>query len=119
MIYQSGYHENLDELTGKYYDPQEFIDYKANVEKPLPMIYQSGYLTIKDYDRDFGTFLLDFPNNEVKKGFVALIASDYLKPRQEMGSWVRNVVISFRLFQAPTGKCKQLDTRPYRCAGRR
>ena len=96
--------ENLDELTGKYYDPQEFIDYKANVEKPLPMIYQSGYLTIKDYDRDFGTFLLDFPNNEVKKGFVALIASDYLKPRQEdylkprqeMGSWVRNVVLSLR-----------------------
>ena len=88
--------ENLDELTGKYYDPQEFIDYKANVEKPLPMIYQSGYLTIKGYDRDFGTFLLDFPNNEVKKGFVALIASDYLKPRQEMGSWVRNVVLSLR-----------------------
>ena len=88
--------ENLDELTGKYYDPQEFVDYKANVEKPLPMIYQSGYLTIKGYDRDFGTFLLDFPNNEVKKGFVALIASDYLKPRQEMGSWVRNVVISLR-----------------------
>ncbi|OUO64840.1 ATP-binding protein [Bacteroides sp. An269] len=88
--------ENLDELTGKYYDPQEFVDYKANVEKPLPMIYQSGYLTIKGYDRDFGTFLLDFPNNEVKKGFVALIASDYLKPRQEMGSWVRNVVLSLR-----------------------
>ena len=41
--------ENLDELTGRYYDPQEFIDYKATVEKPLPMIYQSGYLTIKDY----------------------------------------------------------------------
>lgn len=46
------------------------------------MIYQSGYLTIKDYDSEFGTFLLDFPNNEVKKGFVALIASDYLSPHQ-------------------------------------
>ena len=29
------------------------------------MIYQSGYLTIKDYNREFGTFLLDYPNNEV------------------------------------------------------
>ena len=38
--------DNLDEITGKYYDPREFIDYKATVEKPLPMIYQSGYLTI-------------------------------------------------------------------------
>ena len=70
--------EGLDELTGRYYDPAEFIDYKATVEKPLPMIYQSGYLTIKDYDPDFGTFLLDFPNAEVKKGFVILAAADYL-----------------------------------------
>jgi len=30
--------ENLNELTGKYYLPSQFIDYKANVEKPLPMI---------------------------------------------------------------------------------
>lgn len=38
-------------LTGRYYRPEEFIDYKANVEKPLPMIYQSGYLTIKDFNQ--------------------------------------------------------------------
>ena len=44
--------ENLDELTGKYYMPREFVDYKATVEKPLPMIYQSGYLTIKDFDKE-------------------------------------------------------------------
>ena len=88
--------ENLDELTGKYYDPQDFVDYKANVEKPLPMIYQSGYLTIKDYDWSIGTFLLDFPNNEVKKGFVSLVASDYLSPKQEFGGWVRNLVVALR-----------------------
>ena len=41
--------ENLDELTGKYYMPEQFIDYRADVEKPLPMIFQSGYLTIKEY----------------------------------------------------------------------
>ena len=69
--------DNLDEITGKYYDPQEFVDYKATVEKPLPMIYQSGYLTIKDYRPRRGTFLLDYPNNEVKKGFVSLVAADY------------------------------------------
>ena len=55
--------ENLNELTGKYYDTSEFIDYKADVERPLPMIYQSGYLTIKDYDRDSDSYLLDLPNN--------------------------------------------------------
>ena len=88
--------EDLNELTGRYYRPEEFIDYKADVEKPLPMIYQSGYLTIKNYDLDFGTFLLDFPNNEVKNGFVSLVASDYLKPREDMGNWIRSVVIALR-----------------------
>ena len=85
--------ENLDELTGRYYDPQEFIDYKATVEKPLPMIYQSGYLTIKDYKSRRGTFLLDFPNNEVKKGFVSLAAADYFKPaRTEVNSWIQDLL---------------------------
>lgn len=38
--------EQMNELTGKYYDASEFIDYKADVERPLPMIYQSGYLAL-------------------------------------------------------------------------
>ncbi|MBQ8888485.1 MAG: AAA family ATPase, partial [Bacteroidaceae bacterium] len=37
--------ENLNELTNRFYTTQQFIDYKADVEMPLPMIYQSGYLT--------------------------------------------------------------------------
>ena len=84
--------ENLNELTGKYYDPSQFIDYKADLEKPLPMIYQSGYLTIKDCDLDMGTFLLDFPNNEVKKGFVTLVANNYLQSAEDSGSWARDIV---------------------------
>ena len=84
--------ENLNDLTGKYYDPSQFIDYKADVEKPLPMIYQSGYLTIKDCDLEMGTFLLDFPNNEVKKGFVTLVANNYLQSEKDSGSWARDIV---------------------------
>ena len=75
-------HERMNEFTVKYYTPAEFIDYKADVERPLPMIYQSGYLTIKAYDRDFNTFLLDFPNNEVKGGFLTMVASSYLQPTE-------------------------------------
>ena len=78
--------EDLNELTGRYYRPEEFVDYKADVEKPLPMIYQSGYLTIKDYNLRRGTFLLDFPNNEVKNGFVSMVASSYLKPKESVDS---------------------------------
>ena len=84
--------ENLNELTGKYYDPSQFVDYKADVEMPLPMIYQSGYLTIKGYNMKQNTFLLDFPNNEVKKGFVTIVANDYLGTKTDTGSWARDVV---------------------------
>ena len=78
--------ENLNELTGKYYDSSDFVDYKADVEKPLPMIYQSGYLTIKEYDPDSDSYLLDLPNNEVKKGFLTLIASNYLGTKESAGT---------------------------------
>ena len=58
------------------------------------MIYQSGYLTIKDYDWEEGTFLLDFPNNEVKAGFLTAVASNYLHPAEDTG------VLAFRLSKA-------------------
>ena len=88
--------ENLNELTGKYYRPSQFIDYKADVEKPLPMIFQSGYLTVKDCDLDMDSYLLDFPNNEVKNGFVTMVAADYLKSKTDTGSWVLKAVKALR-----------------------
>ena len=88
-------HENLNDLTGKYYDVADFIDYKADAERPLPMIYQSGYLTIKAYDPLTGTFMLDLPNNEVKRGFATAIANNYLQPKvpvlSEMAQLVRTL----------------------------
>ena len=104
----SHFNENMNELTGKYYSMEEFVDYKADVEKPLPMIYQSGYLTIKDYNIDFNTFLLDFPNNEVKNGFLTMVASSYLKPKEETGGWIRDVVMAMR--KGETDNIKTLFT---------
>lgn len=87
-------HEGINDLTGKYYEPKMFVDYKADVEKPLPMIYQSGYLTIKDHDMRRNRFLLDFPNNEVRSGFLSMIASGYLKNRNEnISTWIGDAVI--------------------------
>lgn len=87
--------ENLNELTGRYYDTTEFVDYRADVERPLPMIYQSGYLTIKGYDKLTGTFLLDFPNDEVKRGFATAVTTGYLKPKtlvlSDMAQMVRSL----------------------------
>lgn len=78
--------------TGQRYKEQMFVDYKADREMPLPMIFQSGYLTIKEVDTRFGTYLLDFPNREVREGMVTLLANNYLQPRQEPSSWVVNMI---------------------------
>ena len=78
--------EQMDDITGKYYAPKEFIDYKADVEQPLPMIYQSGYLTIKKFDLRRNMFLLDYPNNEVKDGFLSLVAAKYSETGT-IGDW--------------------------------
>lgn len=84
----SHFDENFDELVGKYYGVPQFDDYKADVEKPLPMIYQSGYLTIKAYDQDTESFLLDIPNNEVREGLMVVLANSYLKTKEDSGSWL-------------------------------
>ena len=76
--------------------PEQFVDYRADVEKPLPMIFQSGYLTIKDYDRDMNAFKLDFPNEEVKRGFITMLANCYLQPKESMDSWLMTAVKSLK-----------------------
>jgi len=44
---------------------------------PIPLIYQSGYLTIKGYDERFGIYQLGFPNREVEEGFVRYLMPFY------------------------------------------
>lgn len=108
--------ENMDEITGKFYFPEEFIDYKANVEQPLPMIYQSGYLTIKKFDLRRNMFLLDYPNDEVKKGFLSLVASSYFNTRESIYSWVNNAAYQLeggKLDDFRTGLTSFLASIPY------
>ena len=100
--------ENINELVGKYYDASQFIDYKADVEQPLPMIYQSGYLTIKDCNIEDNTYLLDFPNEEVRNGFIDTVASRYFANITQNTSWVLDVTDCLR--KGDTAKFEKLMT---------
>lgn len=40
-----------------------------NITDPVPVLYQSGYLTIKEYDKERKQYRLGFPNEEVRQGF--------------------------------------------------
>lgn len=50
---------------------------------PLPLLYQSGYLTIKNYNPRFMTYQLGFPNGEVERGFTKFLYMYYTPIRQE------------------------------------
>ncbi len=61
-----------EEVSG---DVLNSIDSMSN--NPIPVIYQSGYLTIKGYDERFETYRLGFPNREVEQGFIKYLLPFY------------------------------------------
>ena len=70
------------------------IDSASN--NPIPVIYQSGYLTIKDYEPEFKIYRLGFPNQEVEEGFMKYLLPFYTniqasKSPFEIGRFVREV----------------------------
>ncbi|MDR0612937.1 MAG: ATP-binding protein [Dysgonamonadaceae bacterium] len=62
---------NLPRFENDIHVPVNYItDYRADAADPVPVLYQSGYLTIKKYDSVTGLYTLGFPNEEVKYGFL-------------------------------------------------
>lgn len=61
---------------------------------PVPLLYQSGYLTIKGYDREFNEYTLDYPNEEVAHGFardLLKICSRCEEPENIIKNFVKSV----------------------------
>ena len=51
----------------------------------LPLMFQTGYLTLKDYDADNEVYTLDYPNKEVKQSYLAMLANNYIQSPIETG----------------------------------
>lgn len=68
---------DLREMEGIEVNEASLSDDRADINNPIPMIYQSGYLTIKDYDERFRMYTLGFPNEEVKYGFLNFVSPFY------------------------------------------
>jgi len=80
-----------EELTVDTLNSIEIMD-----ENPLPLLYQSGYLTIKGYDERFKTYRLGFPNREVEEGFVKYLVPFYspnkaAHPLMYIGNFIKEV----------------------------
>ena len=62
-----------------YANANVLTDYRYDNPNPVPLFYQTGYLTIKGYDRKYMSYLLDYPNDEVKYGFLDSLAPMFLQ----------------------------------------
>ena len=65
-------------IDGVEVQPSDFAEYRADVDNPIPMLYQSGYLTITGYDREVDLYTLKFPNDEVRYGFLNFLMPYYM-----------------------------------------
>lgn len=54
---------------------------------PVPVIYQSGYLTIKGYDKRFDLYRLGFPNREVEEGFMKYLLPFFSSKTRNIDDW--------------------------------
>ena len=66
-----------------YADERVLTDYRVDNSDPVPLFYQTGYLTIKGYDREFRSYELGYPNDEVKYGFLQSLVPAFLDCKGE------------------------------------
>ncbi|AIN93161.1 ATP-binding protein [Treponema putidum] len=77
-------HYNIPDLDGNIeLDEAGLSDYRADTKNPLPILFQAGYLTIKEYIREAALYRLGFPNDEVRYGFLKNLLPDYTSLRAD------------------------------------
>ncbi len=57
----------------------------------IPLLYQSGYITIKDYNPDTTLYLLDMPNEEVREGLMENLLPNYVSNKTEAYSTINEI----------------------------
>ncbi len=67
-------------LGGQYVGASQFDTPTETMTSATPLLYQSGYLTIKDFNRITKTYLLDIPNREVRRGLMNSLLPEYVTP---------------------------------------
>jgi len=90
---------DLEQLTREEATADLLGSLDAIDTNPTPLLYQSGYLTIKGYDPEFGTYRLGFPNQEVERGFSRFLFRYYTPASQGQDSFVKDFVLAVRAGQ--------------------
>ncbi len=79
-------------VNGRKAKEDQFKNYDPDSKNMLPVIYQSGYLTIKGFSKERRIYTLDFPNREIEEGFLNVLLKKFVKvPDDDMGLAVDNI----------------------------
>ena len=91
-------HYFIPDLDGNVeLDESGLQTYRAVAQDALPILFQAGYLTIKEYIRDVRLYRLGFPNDEVRYGFLENLLPAYSDvPFGQTGVWVGRFVQDIR-----------------------
>ena len=65
-------------VNGRLVTEDQFKNYDPDSNNMLPVIYQSGYLTIKDFEKESRLYKLDFPNKEIEGGFLSVVLQKFV-----------------------------------------
>lgn len=80
---------DIRQLDGITATAEQFDAPTDQIFDPVPVLYQSGYLTIKDYDPMFQVYTLAYPNKEVRKGFLESLIPAYVhRPAREQTFYI-------------------------------
>lgn len=74
------FHTDITKIDGSNALAEEFDAPTENMHSILPLFYQSGYITIKDYDRLSRRYTLGYPNEEVRIGLMRNLIPAYVSP---------------------------------------
>lgn len=86
--------KELDDTTAT---AEQFDTPTNKITDPIPVLYQSGYLTIKGYDPEFQVYTLAYPNKEVRKGFIESLMPAYVHlPARENTFYVMSFIKDLR-----------------------
>ncbi len=94
---------NIEELSGYEASEEQLSSVHAGTIDPIPVLYQSGYLTIKDFDKEFRLYTLNYPNEEVKSGFINFLLPLYTKVQATQAQ----TIISKFVTSARNGKAEE------------
>ena len=91
LLQQNDY--ELHDLKGIYVDGDVLSSVDEGYNDPIPVLFQSGYLTIAGYDSELG-YRLDFPNQEVERGFFRFLMPYYTSQQQSSIRGILNKMTS-------------------------